>query len=175
MEKINIFYIKLISSTLIIAQINRMKQTSDQLHKIASSFSEKLKAVDEEKYSFKPSLEKWSKKEVLGHLIDSAQTNIRRFVVAQYEDSPKIVYRQDEWVAISDYQNYETIVLIELWRLLNHHAAIILSNMTEVASKRKCDTNDKVNHSIEWLADDYMKHLLHHLHQILDLEPIAYP
>ena len=152
-----------------------MKIASGQLHQIASDYSEKLKAVSEEKYAAKPSLKKWSKKEVLGHLIDSVQSNIRRFVVAQYEDLPKIVYKQDDWVAIADYQNYPTKDLIELWRLLNNHAAIILANMSEETAKRKCDTNDKENHSIEWLANDYIKHLLHHLHQILDLEPIAYP
>jgi len=152
-----------------------MKKVSNQFHEIASSYSEKLKAISEEKYSLKQLPKKWSKKEILGHLIDSAQTNIRRFVIGQYEELPKILYKQDEWVAIANYQNYKTSDLIELWRLLNHHAAIILANMSEEASKRKCDTNDSENHSIEWLAIDYIKHLLHHLHQILDLEPIAYP
>ncbi len=148
---------------------------SKQLHQIVDDYSEKLKAVSEEKYLFKPSAKKWSKKEILGHLIDSAQSNIRRFVVAQYEDLPKIVYKQDEWVAISNYQNYATKDLIELWRLLNNHAAIILANTSDETSKRKCNTNDAEPHSIEWLASDYIKHLLHHLHQILELEAIAYP
>jgi len=152
-----------------------MKQVAKQLQQIIIAYSEKLKSVSEEEYSFKPAPNKWSKREILGHLIDSAQNNIRRFVVAQYEDLPKIVYKQDNWVAIAGYQNYPTKDLIEFWKLLNNHASIILSGMSAEALQRICDTNDAVPHSIEWLATDYIKHLLHHLHQVLNLDPIAYP
>jgi hypothetical protein len=36
-------------------------------------------------------------------------------------------------------------------------------------------TNDPEPHSISWLAQDYIRHMLHHLHQILQLEPVTYP
>ena len=152
-----------------------MEQVAKQLQKIVIGYSEKLKSVSEAEYSFKPAPNKWSKKEILGHLIDSAQNNVRRFVVAQYEDLPKIVYKQDNWVAIAGYQDYPTKELIEFWRLLNNHASVIFSRISKEASQRKCNTNDAEPHSIEWLAADYIKHLLHHLHQVLNLEPIAYP
>ncbi len=152
-----------------------MREIASQLRSIITEYSGLLQQVDEKSYSFKVNEKKWSKKEILGHLIDSAQNNIRRFIVAQYEDAPKIVYKQDSWVAITDYQNYPTEDLIALWRLLNNHAAVILSNTSQDASQKKCDTNSADIHSIEWLARDYIKHLLHHLHQILDLEPVPYP
>jgi hypothetical protein len=152
-----------------------MEQIAKQLLQIVNDYSQKLKSVSEDQYAFKPAPSKWSKKEILGHLIDSAQNNIRRFVVAQYEDLPKIVYKQDSWVALAGYQGYSTKDLIELWRLLNSHACVILSRMSQQASERKCDTNGPAPHTIEWLATDYIKHLLHHLHQVLNLEPIAYP
>ena len=145
-----------------------------QLQNIVHEYSILLEQVNEKVYAFKPAANKWSKKEILGHLVDSAQNNIRRFIVAQYEDAPKIVYKQDSWVVISDYQNYPTADLVSLWRLLNNHAAIILSNTDREASQKKCDTNGAETHSIEWLANDYIKHLLHHLHQILELEPGPY-
>jgi hypothetical protein len=152
-----------------------MDEIAKQLQAIIDSYYEKLKEVSEEKYSLKPEPQKWSKKQILGHLIDSAQNNIRRFVVAQYEDSPTIVYNQDDWVSMADYQNYPIKNLIELWRLLNNHAAIILFKINNEDGKRKCETKNLETHSIEWLAEDYLKHLLHHLHQILELEPVAYP
>jgi hypothetical protein len=34
---------------------------------------------------------------------------------------------------------------------------------------------DMTEYTIDWLAADYCNHLLHHLHHILDLDPIAYP
>jgi len=151
-----------------------MKETASQLRNIVIEYTSLLQQADEKSYLFKVSANKWSKKEILGHLVDSAQNNISRFIVAQYEDVPKIVYNQDSWVAISDYQNYPIGDLITLWRLLNNHAAIILSNTNLEISQRKCDTNGAEMHSIEWLANDYIKHLLHHLHQILELEPVPY-
>jgi hypothetical protein len=152
-----------------------MKEIARQLQNIVQEHTSLLQQVNEETYEFKPAPNKWSKNEILGHLVDSAQNNIRRFIVAQYEDAPKIVYKQDSWVAISNYQSYPAEDLIALWQLLNNHAAIILSNTDQKASQKTCDTNGAEIHSIEWLARDYIKHLLHHLHQILDLAPVPYP
>lgn len=152
-----------------------MQEIVSQLQSIVTDYTSLLQQVNAKTYTLKPAPNKWSKKEILGHLVDSAQNNIRRFIVPQYEDAPKIIYKQDSWVAISDYQNYPPEDLIALWRLLNNHAAVILSNTTQEASQKKCEINGSEMHSIEWLARDYIKHMLHHLHQILDLEPVAYP
>ena len=152
-----------------------MKATIAHLRKIIASYSGRLVAIPEEVYAYKPVPEKWSKKEILGHLVDSAQNNIRRFVVAQYEDVPTIVYKQDQWVAIADYQHYPTQDLVSLWKLLNGHICQILANTPSEAAQRKSDTCGPELYTIEWLAADYCSHLLHHLHQILELEPIAYP
>ncbi len=40
---------------------------------------------------------KWSKKEIIGHLINSATNNHQRFVRCQFETIPKIVYDQNKW------------------------------------------------------------------------------
>ena len=132
-----------------------------------------LKQLTEEDFVLKPAPGKWSKKEILGHLVDSIQNNTRRFIVAQYEEQPHIVYAQDYWVTSAGYQQYNTNDLIALWTLMNKHACVILKNMPNGWEKKECLTGTL--HSIEWLAEDYNKHLLHHLHQILNLEPIAYP
>ena len=147
----------------IVADLNRITDA----HLIA------LEHIPEERFNFKPSPTKWSKKEILGHLVDSAQNNIRRFIVAQYEDQPKIIYSQDHWVAISNYRNYTLPDLISLWFLLNKHICHILQAMTPEMAERKSQSEEL--HSIKWLAEDYVRHLLHHLHQVLDLEPITYP
>jgi len=152
-----------------------MKQIAECLLKIADDYSEKLKTISEADLTAKPDQKKWSNKEIVGHMIDSAQSNIRRLVVSQYEDPPFIIYNQDKWVAISNYQNYPPKDLIELWTLLNKHICIILSNINEESAQRVCRTNNQAERTIEWLAKDYIKHLLHHLHQVLDLEPVAYP
>ncbi len=92
--------------------------------------------------------------------------------MAQYEDRPYIVYAQDAWVTAANYQDYPLKDLIDLWVLLNKHILIILRNLPAAAAAREVLTEEI--HSIEWLAEDYNKHLLHHLHQILNLEEAPY-
>lgn len=150
-----------------------MQKSIQQLQSIVDGYTKLLNHLPEDKWLYKPNPSKWSKKEVLGHLIDSAQNNIRRFIVAQYENNPKIVYAQDTWVAAANYQNYITLDLIDLWALLNKHICIVLQHIPAGAEERLSETPEP--HSIKWLAADYNKHLLHHLHHILDLEPVAYP
>lgn len=150
-----------------------MKSIAGELETFINQHVTALQTVPEEKMAFKPAPDKWSKKEIMGHLIDSAQNNIRRFVVAQYEDNPAITYKQDKWVVIVNYQQWETINLIRLWYLLNKQVVEILKNTSIETARRTCQTEEL--HTIEWLAIDYIKHLRHHIHQVLELEPVPYP
>lgn len=150
-----------------------MKSTASELRNIIDHHMAALQSIPEDRFSHKASAAKWSKKEIIGHLIDSAQSNIRRFVVAQYEETPTINYTQEKWVVISGYQQWENISLIRLWYLLNFQICEILNRMSPDAIQRTCMTQEL--HTIEWLVQDYIKHLKHHLHQVLQLEPVAYP
>lgn len=150
-----------------------MQTIITKLEKIISDYTPQLQQLNETEFSYKPFPAKWSGKELLGHLVDSAQSNIRRFVVAQHEEKPYIVYAQNEWVIAANYQNYPLNDLVDLWTLINKHIVIILTNMPESVLSREVQTGDI--HTIKWLAADYNKHLLHHLHQILNLEPVPYP
>lgn len=150
-----------------------MKAIAAELRSLLDQHTAAILAIPESKMIYKLSPLKWSKKEIMGHLADSAQNNIRRFIVAQYEENPKIVYNQDKWVSISHYQEYDTKELVNLWQLLNKHMAVILENTSPEMAQRECLSESP--HTIEWLATDYIKHLKHHLHQVLELEPIPYP
>jgi hypothetical protein len=151
-----------------------MKETIGQLEGIVQDYTPLLLAMGDEAFSQKPNPEKWSKKEILGHLVDSAQNNIRRFVVAQYEELPSIGYNQDKWVSAANYQAYDTADLVTLWSLLNKHICRLLHNMSPGMELRECKSPDTPR-SIAWLASDYNKHLLHHLHHLLGMDPVAYP
>jgi len=150
-----------------------MDATRSKLQETINEYLPALKALSEEEASVKPNPDKWSKKELIGHLIDSAQNNIRRFIVAQYEESPLIIYKQDDWVRINNYQSYPLTDLIELWYLLNKQIDFILSNLSEEAIRRTCQTESL--QTVKWLAGDYVKHMKHHLHHVLNLTPLAYP
>jgi len=150
-----------------------MHSIAFELEAVIDQHIASLRAMLKDKMEYKPSPAKWSKKEIVGHMVDSAQNNIRRFIVAQYEENPTIVYKQDNWVAISGYQNYDLANLVNLWYLLNKHIVTILKQMSPDTMQRSCQTES--SHTLDWLAQDYLKHLRHHLHQVLDREAVAYP
>ncbi len=127
-----------------------------------------ISGMSDAELGFKESPEKWSKKEIMGHLIDSAQNNIQRFVRGQYEDTPRIIYAQDDWVRLQDYQKYKKDDLVQLWVLINRHLCRILVAMEPANYEMNCNTGKSAVelHSMAFLAKDYLIHLLHHLNQI---------
>lgn len=126
-----------------------------------------LKNITEEDFSFKPLPGKWSKKEILGHLIDSATNNHQRFVRAQFEDIPVIRYDQNKWNEFSYYQYINTGQLIGFWSFYNQQLLELVKLIPPAGLKRKCNTGGADNATIEWLFSDYISHLEHHLKQIV--------
>jgi len=116
----------------------------------------------------KPAPGKWSNKEIIGHLCDSAQINLQRFVRCTFEENFKLIYEQNEWVAAQHYQDMNVDDLLQLWRLLNLQITRVLDNYPTDRWQAKCDTSKKETdlHTVEWLAQDYLVHLQHHLNQI---------
>jgi hypothetical protein len=113
----------------------------------------------------------WSKKEIIGHLCDSAFNNIQRFIRAQYEENPVIQYEQDNWVKISAYNSYRKEELITLWQSLNKHLCKILANMPPENYDRVCTMmafgNETKSYSLRWVAEDYLRHMDHHLKKVI--------
>lgn len=124
-----------------------------------------------EGWDAKPSPGKWSPKELIGHLIDSAQVNLQRFVRCTYESSFKLVYFQNEWVAAAHYQDAEVQELLQLWMLLNRQIIRVWQYYPEDRLNAVCDNSkDGVElHSVTFLATDYVAHMQHHLAQIKNL------
>lgn len=155
-----------------------MKKTIAELREIVQDFSQRMNAISPQAFSEKPSPSKWSRQEVVGHLIDSAQNNLRRFIVGQYEDKPKIIYDQDQWVLLNQYQQMKQAEIILLWRLQNERICAVLESMPIENYTRLVNTGktEEQLHSLEWLAWDYVKHLKHHLNQIVEKSfDIVYP
>jgi hypothetical protein len=147
-----------------------VKQAAAELRLIITTYSTAFTALKEEDFSIKPNPEKWSKKEIVGHLIDSAQNNLRRFIVGQYESvPPHIVYDQDFWVQANQYQNMTSMDVIVLWMLVNYRICEVLENMPEANYTRQCNTGKGAEqlYTLEWLATDYLKHMKHHVNQII--------
>jgi hypothetical protein len=154
-----------------------MKAVTIELQTIIATFSQRIAEIPEADFSVKPNPAKWSKKEVLGHLIDSAENNLRRFICGQYEISPpKIKYEQNFWVTVNQYQTTSSKDVIENWRLINLKICRVLQQMPSENYSKTCDFGEGKFLTIEWLAIDYVKHLKHHLNQIIPKSfDIVYP
>jgi hypothetical protein len=122
----------------------------------------------DDNWDLKPAPGKWSKKEVIGHLIDSAQINLQRFVRCTYEENFKLVYEQDIYVAVQHYQDVDTKELLDLWILLNRQIIRVWENYPADRLTARCDNSkgEPNLQTVEWLANDYVEHLMHHLKTI---------
>ena len=143
-----------------------MEDTAQNLAQVIDDFLKvEQQSID---WDFKIREEKWSNKEIIGHLIDSAQINLQRFIRCSYEQDFKLIYAQDEWVAAAHYQNADIKEVLDLWILLNRQIIRTLINYPEDRAEATCDTGkEEVQlHSVNWLADDYVRHMQHHLSQI---------
>ena len=128
-----------------------------QLAKITDSDSQKV-----------VSPEKWSKKQVLGHLIDSATNNHQRFIRAQLGQELVFPgYEQEAWVAVQHYQDESWNALVALWQHYNRHLLHVMACVPGGQLTRRCVIGDNDPVTLDFLMKDYVVHLKHHLEQIL--------
>ena len=130
--------------------------------------ADRLRCIDEAAASRRPAPGKWSKKEILGHLIDSAANNHQRFVRLQLSSRIDLPgYDGDEWVRVQRYQERSWQEIIELWRQYNTQLASVIRDVDPNALRHTWHTLDGKNLDLEFIMQDYVVHLRHHLNQIL--------
>ncbi len=117
---------------------------------------------------------KWSKKEELGHLIDSALNNHQRFIRAQIpvhlEDGILKFpgYAQNDWVQVGEYQTRVWGELVRLWKSLNQQILHVMKNTPLEAREIKCSIGGGEPVTLEFVMVDYVGHLKHHMSKILE-------
>jgi hypothetical protein len=140
-----------------------------------------LLALGDERSRVHPAPGKWSPREVIGHLVDSASNNHQRFVRAQLQDDLVFAgYDQEAWVRLQRYAESPWEDLVALWAAFNRHIAHVMASAPEDQL-----TRPRLRHNLEDLAwvpvpanqpatleyfmRDYVGHLRHHLRQVLDV------
>lgn len=155
------------------------------MHHIASELRETvadaliwLRTMDGESDTRRPAPRKWSPREIIGHLIDSASVNHERFVRAQLkQDLVFPTYEQDLWVARQGYHEQNWNSLLARWAAFNEQVA---STVEHIADRDM--TRPRVDHNLhmiawrtvsptspatlEYFITDYVGHLRHHLAQV---------
>ena len=157
----------------------------NRIEKLLPKVNSYYKLLSDEDVNFKKSPDKWSKKEILGHLSDSAINNLSRFIKAQYAPQPfKIIeYDQDEWVRAAHYQDMSINEVLAFWESVNRTIVMVLKYFPSEMLKYECYLDGETFNiytkkeipeytgtggmrTIHWLIDDYVAHMEYHLKQI---------
>jgi hypothetical protein len=144
-----------------------MKELSEKLISVIDAAEPRLRQVSEPE-SEKPVLSGgWSRKQVIGHLIDSASNNHQRFVRAAQQSSLDFPgYQQDENIRLQAPQQADWLLLISLWAAYNRYLAHIIARLPESKLETPCRIGSGAPVTLEFIATDYLRHLVHHLSQI---------
>ncbi len=129
--------------------------------------SRRLRRIDEDESSRTRGEGKWVRKEILGHLIDSAADNHERFVRAQFaEPFSWPGYDQEAWVVVHRYRERPWRELVDLWVALNWQVAAVIEAVPTSRLGIACQVGGGEAAPLEWWTRDYLRHLKHHLAQI---------
>jgi hypothetical protein len=143
------------------------ENVAKELTAVVQAAAPRLAALSEATVTHRPTPDRWTIKEVVGHLIDSAANNHQRFVRAQYVSElvfPK--YEQNEWVRSQHYNEIEWPELIEFWLRYNVHLAHVIRNIPSDVLGVRCRIGDYEPMTLKLLIEDYVVHLKHHLAKI---------
>jgi hypothetical protein len=156
-----------------------MEQWLEDFKRTIDAASPQLRELTEAEAETPRAEQHWSSKQILGHLIDSAANNHARFVLGQLKDDLLFSgYDQDGWVKTNHYQEADWPQLVDLWRLYNLHLAHLMARADKDKMSTPCTLHtlqeiafkavpQSEPVTLEYLMQDYVAHLKHHLNQIL--------
>lgn len=140
---------------------------ADKLDQLVDTVASSLKELNLDVVTARPAEGKWSIKEIIGHLLDSATNNHHRFVRADgFSQLLFPGYAQVEWVSRQNYQEADWPLLLELWRTYNHQLAYVIRQISEDRLYTVCRIGDTEYVTLRFLVEDYVGHIEHHLEQI---------
>ena len=144
------------------------------LHGVLKLAEPLLRALSPEAAAHRPRPGKWSPKEILGHLIDSAGNNQQKFVraLAATPHADFTGYAQDTWVTLQQYQLAAWPDLIDLWVSINRHLAHVMQHTPPEALTNTISIDGAGPFALHFIMADYVEHLKHHLLQILPGAPL---
>jgi hypothetical protein len=110
----------------------------------------------------------WTRKQIVGHLLDSATNNRQRFVRAATDGSyagPR--YAQDAWVAAHGYAEQSWETLLRWWQIEHEILAAVVDRIPEERLSAECAVGDDAPVTLRFLIEDYLTHQRWHLAQLM--------
>ena len=142
-------------------------EAAKDLRAVVAECEPKFLAIAEDDAGRSPAPEKWSRKQILGHLIDSATNNHQRFIRMQL--APELHfpgYEQNAWVKLNHYADRPWRDLVILWAAYNRHLADVIEHIAPETLAHIWNYKEEGRYDLEFVATDYVVHLRHHVEQI---------
>ena len=143
-----------------------MKDVYLELNSIINDFYNKYKGLDNEIASKRPGTDRWTLKEIVGHLIDSASNNHQRFVRLQIADElifPGYGKDNSKWLEIEKYNELNFSDIILLWKQYNVLIGNIIKGVDESKLENYWIKSDGDKTTLKYLMIDYVRHIKEHV------------
>jgi DinB superfamily len=109
----------------------------------------------------------WTRRQIVGHLCDSAANNRQRFVRAATEGAyAGPGYAQDDWVAAHGYAQVKWETLLRWWQVEHEILAAVVERIPAGRLHAMCTVGEDAPVTLRFLIEDYIRHQIHHLKQI---------
>ena len=139
------------------------EQLISQLRQLLDRVPLALQSISDEQAASGSGPDKWSAKQELGHLLDSAIVNHYRWVRVLSEDNPTLPgYNGPYWVSVHTYQQRNWTDLIDTWQRLNQHMLMLAEGISASGWQRPAIFDGKLS-TLEFMLNDYIHHAADHL------------
>jgi len=140
---------------------------SAELLRVVNSAEQILRRVSAEESKVPILAGGWSRRQVMGHLIDSASNNHQRFVRASLADSLEFpAYDQNGWARVQCAEEADWFLLVALWANYNRYLTHVIAHLPLAKLEVPIRIGQSEPVTLRFLANDYLRHLVHHLGQI---------
>lgn len=147
--------------------MNEIHEAIERLTILIDLVPQYLENENEDDFVLQPWIGMWSKKQLLGYLIDSAAIAHQRIVRAQYEEAPIIFYNRKQWIDIQQYNSADSYDLIQLWKWYNKHLLHIIKNISFQNLEKKIWARSNNTYNLKLLINQYIEHMEKDLKQII--------
>ncbi|MFO1078334.1 MAG: DinB family protein [Planctomycetota bacterium] len=146
-----------------------MRAIAEDLLALVARCTPLLLAVPAAAAAVRPAPGKWSRREILGHLIDSAGNNQQKFVRLQTGGGALafVGYAQDAWVAAQRYQDADWGQLVRWWQAANEHLAHVIAHIDPAHHGHTITLDGHGPFRLDFIVPDYVEHQKHHLRAAL--------
>src|SRR5215469_5925501 len=142
--------------------------------RVAKAFCDDINVLRERLDAIEPGLANvpwrvggWTRKQIVGHLLDSAANNRQRFVRGALDGSYNGPgYAQDRWVELQGYSEQSWETLLGWWQAEHEMLASIVDRIPDSRLEAQCVIGGGDPVTLAFVIDDYVAHQQHHLAQI---------